>query len=253
MTEKTSLRERLESGETVIGTWSVISSATTAEIMGDAGLDFSILDFEHGPLSLETTQEMARSLELSGCSPLVRVPTNEESWILRALETGVSGVAVPQITTKQDAVAAVNAVRYHPNGNRGFSPYTRSAGYTSKNAENLPQQKNESTVCMLMVEGKEGIDNLDKILEVSGIDAIYIGTYDLSQSVGHPGNPTHPDVIERVENVVQRIRNKDIAVGCLAETDDEIKQWKELGIQLIPYKADCAILHNAVRDVLSGK
>jgi 4-hydroxy-2-oxoheptanedioate aldolase len=246
-----SLRERLDSGETVIGTWSVIPSSTTAEIMGNAGLDFSILDFEHGPLDLDTAQEMSRSLELSGCSPLVRVPRNEESWILRALETGVSGVAVPQITTKQDAADAVEAVRYHPIGNRGFSPYTRSAGYTSENAEKLPQQKNNSTICMLMIEGKKGINNLDGIVVVPGIDVIYIGTYDLSQSLGHPGEPTHPDVVEQLESVVQRIQNQNIAVGCLAESKDEIDQWKELGIQLIPYKADCAIINNAIRDVVS--
>jgi 4-hydroxy-2-oxoheptanedioate aldolase len=250
MAMNTPLKKQLDRGKNAIGTWSVIPSSTTAEIMGKAGLDFAILDLEHGPLSLETTQEMSRALEAAGCSPLIRVPTNHESWILRALETGCAGVAVPQIVSTEAAAEAVNAVRYHPEGERGFSPYTRSAEYTSTDSETIAERKNAETICMLMVEGQEGIEELDGILEVEGIDAIYIGTYDLSQSLGHPGEPTHPEVIEHVESVVNRIRNKGIAVGCLAESREEMEQWKEAGVQLIAYEADCSILYEGVKRIL---
>lgn len=245
-----SVKTALEKGENTVGTWSVIPSSTSAEIMGKAGLDFMILDLEHGPLNLETAQDMIRALEGSGCAPLIRVPTNQEWWILRALETGCAGVAVPQITSVEAAKEAVNAVRYHPEGQRGFSPYTRSAGFTAENSEEIAERANNATVCMLMIEGKEGIDDLDEIIQLDGIDAIYIGTYDLSQSLGYPGEPTHPEVIEYVEGIVDQIREQDTAVGCLAESKDELKKWHEIGIQLVAYKADCAILHDSVESIV---
>lgn len=245
-----SLLASLEQGESTVGTWSIIPSSTSAEIIGNAGLDFMILDLEHGPLNLETAQDMIRALEGSDCAPLIRVPTNQEWWILRALETGCAGVAVPQITSVEAAVEAVNAVRYHPEGERGFSPYTRSAGFTAEDSEAIAQSKNNSTVCMLMIEGEEGINDLDEILEIEGVDAIYIGTYDLSQSLGYPGEPTHPDVVEHVEGIVSRVRQEDIAVGCLAESKTEMEQWKDIGIQLVAYKADCAILHAGVQEIV---
>lgn len=244
------LQTPLESGEDTVGTWSVIPSSTSAEIMGEAGLDFMILDLEHGPLSLETAQDMVRALEESECAPLIRVPTNQEWWILRALETGCAGVAVPQITSVEAAEEAVDAVRYHPEGKRGFSPFTRSAGYTAENSEEIAQRKNDTTVCMLMIEGEEGIDDLDEIIEIDGIDAIYVGTYDLSQSLGYPGEPTHSDVVDHVEEIVEKVREQDIAVGCLAESKDEMDQWHDIGIQLVAYKADCAILHDGVESII---
>ena len=249
MDSTTSLQQTFESGNIALGTWSVITSPTSAEIMGKAGLDFLILDLEHGPLNLETAQDMIRALEGTECAPLLRVPTNEEWWILRVLETGCAGVAVPQITSVDAAKKAVNAVRYHPKGERGFSPFTRSAGYTAEDSDEIAQEKNESTFCMLMIEGEDGIADLDKIINISGVDAIYIGTYDLSQSLGYPGEPTHPDVVEHVESIVERVRNENIAVGCLAESTSQIEQWKDIGIQLIPYKADCAILYEAIEDL----
>lgn len=250
MGSENSLQKSLENGESTLGTWSVITSPTAAEIMGKAGLDFTILDLEHGPLNLETAQDMIRALEGTGCAPLIRVPTNQEWLILRALETGCAGVAVPQITSVEAAKEAVNAVRYHPEGERGFSPYTRSAGFTAENAEGIAESKNESTHCMLMIEGEEGINDLEAILELDGVDSIYIGTYDLSQSLGYPGEPTHPDVVEYVEGIVDQVREEDIAVGCLAESKAEMEKWKDIGIQLIAYKADCAILYEGIQDLL---
>jgi len=249
MDSTTSLQQALQSGDSLLGTWSVITSSTSAEIMGKAGLDFSILDLEHGPFDLETAQDMVRALEGAECAPLVRVPTNEEWLILRVLEIGCAGVAVPQITSADAAKEAVNAVRYHPQGERGFSPFTRSAGYTSEDSDEIAAEKNESTLCMLMIEGEDGIADIEEIINITGVDAIYIGTYDLSQSLGYPGEPTHPEVVTYVESIVEQAREENIAVGCLAESASEIKQWKNMGIQLIAYKADCAILYEAIEDL----
>ncbi|MBI2320747.1 MAG: aldolase [Chloroflexi bacterium] len=243
------LKERLRRGDTVLGTWSVLPSPAGANVIAAAGFDFLIIDMEHGPASFETAEDMVRAVEGAGATPLVRVPTNLDWLILRGLEIGAHGVVVPQIVTARDARAAVAAVKYHPEGERGFSPFTRSGGYTALHADRLAARENAQTLSVLLVEGVAGVQNLDDILGVPEIDVIYLGTYDLSQSAGHPGQPDHPEVVAFVERCVERIRARGVAAGCLAQSQADVERWHSIGIQFIAYLADCALLFHACLDV----
>ncbi len=249
MRKTNQLKQRLTQGEFVLGTWSVLPSPAVANVVGAAGFDFLIIDMEHGPISFEIAENVVRAAEGENCTPLIRVPANEEWLILRGLEIGSHGVVVPQITSAEEAQSAISAIKYSPEGHRGFSPYTRSGGYTSLNASGLAAQENINTLSVLLVEGKKGISNLDAILEVPNLDVIYLGTYDLSQSVGYPGQPDHPIVLGFVEECVQRIQKRGIAVGCLAESQMDVTRWRQLGIQFIAYQADCSLLYHACLEV----
>lgn len=248
---QTSLKKKLRGGESVIGTWSVIPSPSVAEIIARASFDFIIIDMEHGPTSFETAENMIRAAEMNGCSPLLRVPSNLDWQILRGLEIGSHGIVVPQITSVKEARRAVKAIKYFPKGKRGFSPFTRAGGYTNEGADKLATLANRKTLTVLLVEGTEGISDLDAILKVPNIDVVYLGTYDLSQSAGYPGQPNHPEVLAYVKRCVRKIRKYGVAAGILVQSPEELKRSKKLGVQFLAYLVDCAILHKTCVEIKS--
>jgi 4-hydroxy-2-oxoheptanedioate aldolase len=241
------LKYRLGRGETVLGTWCVLPSGDAVEAICRAGMDFAIIDLEHGPHSFETAANMARAAQVAGASALVRVPANRQELVLRALEIGSDGVMVPQIEDAIAAELAVKSIKYFPEGQRGFSPFTRSGGFSAHQVENLAQRKNAETLCVVLVEGVSGIQQLDAILVTPGIDVIYIGTYDLCQSAGHPGQPDHPEVLSLLESCVRKIVESGKAAGCLAQSVEQANEWQQMGIAFIALKADVALLSDTVR------
>ena len=243
------LKTRLKNKEAVIGTWAVIPSAESAEIMAAAGMDFFVIDLEHGPMGLETAQNMARATVGSKCAPLVRVPANEDWLILRALEIGSAGVVIPQIRSIEDARKAVRSSYYHPMGERGASPFTRASGYAPTDPTARFAQSNDSVTVVLLVEGHSGIAALDDIVALEGVDVIYIGTFDLAQAAGYPGQPNHPEVLEFTRSCAQKIVDAGIVPGMLVQSPQEIDRALDWGIKFLAYKADAAMYFDAVRDV----
>lgn len=247
---KNPLKIRLKNGEIVAGPWCVIPSATVTEIIAKTGTDFVIIDMEHGVHSFESVENMVRAAENEGCSALVRVAKNDEEHILHALDIGAGGVIIPHIQSRKDAEAAISATKYHPLGLRGFSPYTRAGGYSRHNIEKHSTIQNDKTIVCLILEGKDGIDNLDDILSIDRInekiDIIYIGAYDLSQALGYPGQVDHPLVREYLESSVQKIRNKGIAAGgYVAKNATDMKWMCIAGMQFITFLPDCTIIYEA--------
>lgn len=250
MRKPNTLKRLLKAGKSCIGTWSVIPSASVANIMAAAGFDFVIIDMEHGPMSFETAEDMVRALEGESCTPLVRVPSNDSSAILRALEIGAHGVVVPQIETPEQAKNVILAAKYAPIGNRGMSVFTRSSGYYAVGQKGRTDNENKETMVVLLVEGVKGIANLEAIADAGNVDVIYIGTYDLSQSLGIPDQVDSPRIIKEVENCVKKIKSRGIASGVLAQTESDVKRWLDMGIQFIPYMVDCGIFHQACANIV---
>ena len=237
------LKEKLKNGGVVFGTWMTLPSPTLVEIFGLSGMDFIVIDHEHGPFTYETSENMIRAAENSGCSPLIRVPTNSASDILRSLETGAHGIVVPQIESFDQADYAIKSMKYSPIGDRGVSAFTRASDYYGINIKKRTEKLNDSTLSMLLIESVEAINNLDSILECNNIDVIYIGTYDLSQSLGFVDDVYNKKVISIIEDSVAKIRKSGIAAGILAQSLDDAKQWIDIGVQFIPYIADCGIIY----------
>jgi 4-hydroxy-2-oxoheptanedioate aldolase len=249
-----SLKERLKKGDVVAGPWCVIPSPSVIDIIAKTGADFVIIDMEHGPHNYETVVDMVRTAENEGCSSLIRVAKNDESHILHALDIGAEGVIVPHIQSRADAESAIAAAKYHPLGSRGFSPYTRAGGYSRHDIESHCSVQNRRSILCLILEGKEGTENLDDILAIDNIqdviDIIYIGAYDLSQALGLPGQVDHPDVRATLETSIRKIRGRGVAAGGYVAKNSADMTWMcDIGMQFVTLLPDCTIIYHAFEDL----
>jgi 4-hydroxy-2-oxoheptanedioate aldolase len=243
-------RERLLNGDTVVGTFQLLDSPMAAEMTGVAGMDFTILDQEHGPLTAETSVAMCAAAQRGGAAPIVRVRNNTESEIQRALDIGAAGVEIPQVETGADARAAVEHARFDPQGARGLSPYVRAGGYTG--GADYTDRQNERTTVIVHIEGELGVENLDDIVTVDGIDVLFLGPYDISQSLGIPGQ-VHD---ERVESLMAEVCDHADAAGKVLGTfaDDPAmaRRWIDAGAQYVAVGVDGAILTHAFEDLVES-
>ena len=242
------LKQKLKKGEVVLGTFNAIPSAPVVEIIGSSGLDFIVIDTEHGPVNIESAENLVRAAELSGITPIVRVSHNEPDLILKALDIGSHGVQVPHVSTKEEAEEAIRCAKYHPKGERGYSPFTRAAKYGIE-AKGHAAKSNENTIVVINVEGAEGIKNLRKIADVPDIDVIFIGPFDLSQSLGKPGDVYDPEVINHVKSSAALIRNKGKACGAFAQDFKYMEILVDSGIQYIACMLDTALMLKACKDL----
>lgn len=243
-------KERLYDGETAVGTFQLVGSPMISEMVGVAGMDFVIIDQEHGPLTAETSVAMCAAAERGGAAPIVRVRNNTESEVQRALDIGAAGVEIPQIETRADAEAAVEHARFDPLGSRGLSPYVRAGGYTG--GENFAQEQNERVTVIIHIEGERGVENLDAICAVDGIDVLFLGPYDMSQSLGIPGQVDDERVEELMQEACDRATDHGKIVGTFADSPDMANRWIDAGAQYIAYSVDGAILTYALEDIVSN-
>ena len=249
MTEN--FREKLKTKNSVIGIFSKTSDPAFIEIMGYAGLDYVIIDLEHGPNTIQTAQNLIRAAQISGIFPIIRVKENCESVMGEALDIGVGGLQIPQITTKSEAEAVIDRVKFHPEGHRGVCRFVRAADYSAKDRFEFFNDANKSII-ILQIEGREGIENIDEILSVSGIDVVFIGPYDLSQSLGLTGQINHPLVEEKMLEIVKKCGEKNITVGTFADTPENAQKWRKNGVKYISYSVDVGIFYNAVSDLVKN-
>ena len=249
--KKNYLKKALIDGKTVFGPFLKITDPAVVEIMGHAGFDFVIIDQEHGPISIQNTQNMIRAAESANITPIIRVAKNDESLILRALDIGAQGIEIPQINCKADALKAVNSVKYFPQGMRGMCRYVRAANYSSIDKFKYFESANEETMIIIHIEGIQGINNLDEILTVSGIDVVFIGPYDLSQSLGIPGQIENPLVEERMREVVFKCKQQRISVGTFTDDIQTAKKWISLGVQYMSFSVDVGILYNSTNNIVN--
>ena len=249
---KNMLKKKLKEGKTVFGTWSMTGSPMVVDVIGSTGLDFVILDMEHGSMSFETVENMIRAAECRGTQAIIRVSDSSEATILRALETGSQAIMVPHVSTPEQAARVVSACKYTPEGTRGLSPYTRNHDFTHENLIESMKCNNNNMFVGVLVEGKEGIANLESIAAVKGLDLIYTGIYDLSQSIGLPGELNHPKVLEIQKKCVEFVKEKGLAAGSFAKDVAYVKTLIENEFQFIAYSADSFILKRAYSLMLNN-
>jgi 4-hydroxy-2-oxoheptanedioate aldolase len=244
------LKRALREGRIVLGPFMKMSSPALVEIMGHAGFDFVIIDTEHAPLNFETVENLIRAADLVDITPIVRVTENNPALILRALDAGALGVEVPHISSKEDATRAVRAAKFTPEGERGVCRFVRAAEYSSMDRYEYFKKANEETMVIIHIEGLKGINNLEDILTVEGLDVIFIGPYDLSQSLGVPGQVDHPLVIEKMKEVIAKARQRAVAVGTFVDDEKVAEKWINAGVQYISYSVDVGIFYDACQHIV---
>lgn len=257
--KKNRVRQCRAEGKTAFGTWIQMASPEVVEAAGYQGYDFVIIDMEHGHFGFDIAYQMVRAADAAGVTPVVRVPVNEESHILKVLDMGALGVLVPGVSTRGQALQAVAAAKYAPLGMRGACPWIRAAQYNCTDWDKHAQWSNQECMVWLLVEGTEGVQNFDEILTVSNIDAIVMGPFDLSQSLGIPGQLGHPLLRATLHKMVEKAnaRHVDMIAVMLSEFEpEEIKtvarQWSDLGCRIMTVGGDRGIICNGFRSVLQS-
>ncbi|MDR1814417.1 MAG: aldolase [Tannerella sp.] len=244
-------KERLAEGSAVYGPFMKTGDAAFVECAGHAGFDFCILDMEHGPIDFFTLQNLIRGAEAAGILPVVRTYDSSETAIGKALDIGAKGIQVPQIQSAAQAREAVKAAKFYPQGERGVCRFVRAADYSSTPRDEYFAKANEALI-ILQVEGKQVINHLDEIFDVEGLDILFIGPYDLSQSLGVPGQVSHPSVLEAITNISSQAKKAGVVTGVFCDTPEAAAMWKQAGIQYISYSVDVGIFTDACRNIVSS-
>ena len=207
------VKSKIKAGEKVYGCAFTFPSAQLVEMVGVLGFDYIFIDGEHGTFTLADVEQMCIVADGVGLTPLARVPNNHPSTILRFLDRGVMGILGPHIVTRADVEALVRACKFAPLGIRSFAGH-RVMGYSiPEDVPALMTQANDEVMVSALIEDAQALENLPEILTVEGLDVVSFGPFDLSQSLGHPGNPRHPEVVAAMEKATAQIRASSKAFG----------------------------------------
>ena len=243
------VKERLEAGETVFGTWLQTASPTVANILAHCGMDFVTVDMEHGPASFSEAEAVMYAVEAGGSTPMIRLGDGSAPNVLKACDVGCQGVLVAHVQSAEEAAGIVRAMRFHPDGERGMAPFTRLHGWSSDDLAQKLADANRQQLAGILVEDEMGLGNLDDILEVPGLDLVYLGIYDISQAVGYPGQVEHPTVLDTVSSAVARINAAGKAAGAVSRDAEHLRWLLQTGFRYISYLCDTALISQRARAV----
>lgn len=239
------LRQKLDQNDFAYGTWSQTGSAEVLEILGYSNnFDFTIIDTEHGYYDLGHAENLVRAANASGISPIVRVSSNENHKITKALDIGAQGVLVPQVSSRADAEKMVASARYAPHGNRGACPFVRSGNHLVTDWAEYATKASKDVFVMALVEGAEGFGNLEEIARTEGLDGLMIGPMDLTVSLGIGGQLDHPKLKEYIRNALKICNEANVKffVPNFFQTIDRateaIQEWRELGVKYFTVGSD---------------
>jgi 4-hydroxy-2-oxoheptanedioate aldolase len=242
------IRAKWAAEEAVYGPFVQLPAPGEVEIFALAGYDFVIVDLEHGLINLETAESMMRAAHARGAVPFARVLANRPELVGQALNIGAAGILAPHVDTPEEAEQLVRAARFAPRGSRGLCPFVRSADYSAAKGPAYYEEASAAVICGALLEGREAYERIDEFLAVDGLDLLMIAPYDLSQSLGVPGEIDHPSVIDRVEEICARTAGTGKVVGMFAEEPEKSGAWVRLGVRYIGADVDSQIILRAGRE-----
>jgi 2-keto-3-deoxy-L-rhamnonate aldolase RhmA len=244
------LKQKIKNKKLTIGSWITLGNTSVAEILSNAGYDWLVVDLEHTAISLEQAGEIIKVIELSGVPSLVRLTSNNKDQIKRVMDMGAQGIVVPMVNTVEDAKSAVAATRYPPLGSRGVG-LARAQGYGASFQEYLSWQSdiNSGPVVVVQIEHINAVENLEDILKVDGVDAFIVGPYDLSCSMGIPGEFDNLKFKKVLDNIIAIGNNSNIASGLhVVEPDvSKLNETIKAGYKFIAYSVDIRMLDVSAR------
>jgi 2-keto-3-deoxy-L-rhamnonate aldolase RhmA len=245
------VKSKLASGGSAIGTWVQSPSPTVANVLAHSGMDFVTVDMEHGSASFDTAETMMYAIEAGGSTPMIRLGEGSAPTILRAADIGAQGILVAHVQSGPEADRIVRAMKYHPSGDRGLAPFTRIHDFSGADLQDKLDAANREQLSGVLVEDAEGLRNLEEILAVEDLDLLYLGIYDLSQTLGLAGQLDHPTVHETVRDAVRQIEAAGKVAGAVARDRDHLKWLLDTGFRYISYLVDTAILAQGFREARS--
>jgi 4-hydroxy-2-oxoheptanedioate aldolase len=236
-------KQAIRSGHKQIGLWSHLCSPISIEILADCGYDWLLLDMEHSPNDVSEVLAQLQAMKGGTATPIVRPPWNDMVTFKRLLDIGVQNLLVPYIQTAEEARSAVSYTRYPPHGVRGYAGAPRASNYGRvKDYAHI----NAKELCLLLqVETLQGLENLEAIANVEGVDGVFIGPGDLSAALGHLGNPKHPEVLKVIDDAIARIKACGKAPGILTGDETLAKHYVAQGCLFVAVGADQNVLRDS--------
>lgn len=246
---KKSIKRKLIGRELLFGTIITIPSTEIVEILCQAELDWLFVDLEHSALTIKDAQLILQTVgQKIPC--LIRVPSNDEVWIKKALDIGASGIIIPQVKTIEDAKKAVQLCKYPPDGLRSVG-ISRAQGY-GKIFQAYIDSANTEIAVVIQIEHIDAIENIENILTVSGIDCLFVGPYDLSASMNRTGLITDKDVQKAIHRVKIFADKANVALGIFGVTAEAVKPYIQSGYKLIAVGIDTMLIASAVNDMVKS-
>jgi 4-hydroxy-2-oxoheptanedioate aldolase len=234
---------------TVVNGWLHVPSSFSAEVMAHAGYDSLTIDMQHGPVDYGSLVPMLQAISTTDAVPVVRVPWHDPGLIMQVLDAGCYAVICPMVNTREQAEAFVGACRYPPGGYRSFGPY-RAALYAGRD---YTDHADDTVVTMAMIETREALEDLDGIIDVAGLDAVFVGPSDLGQSLGYgPGvDREEPEVVEAIDTVLAAARDRGLAAGIFAGSSGYASRMVEKGFRFVNVSTDAQLMAKAAAGVVA--
>ena len=238
-------RKDLIAGKKLIGCWCSLASPITTEVLGLAGFDWLLLDGEHSPNDVLSFVPQLMALKDSSSAPVVRPQWNDTVQIKRLLDAGFHNFLIPFVQSADDARAAVAATRYPPQGVRGLSVSQRNNRYGT--VKDYFKVVNDNIAVMVQIENMTGVEAIDAICDVEGVDGVFIGPGDLSATMGYIGNPAHPEVQAVIARICASAKAHGTPVGILAPAEADARRYLEMGISFVAVGSDLGVFRNATQ------
>jgi 4-hydroxy-2-oxoheptanedioate aldolase len=238
------ITELFTSSRTVLGTWTQMSAPEAIDILGGASFDFTIIDAEHGSFGMESVENLIRACDAAKIIPIVRVPTNEQMHITRALDAGAAGVIVPGVRSCEEAERAIMGRNFAPAGDRGACPCVRAGGHWAPDWASYVARQERDTGIIILAETPGALAEIEAICALPGLMALMIGPFDLSVALGRNGDCLHPDVVNAIRRMVSAANAHSVPTIMpvfapdLVETQKQITNWKEQGVQVFTVGTD---------------
>ena len=242
------LKKRLKQGETLNGCWLNLGSPLTAEIVGQAGFDWVLIDLEHGAGVEKDVLAQLQALENSPSAVLVRVESAESPRISRILDMGAEGIMCPKVDNALEAKKVINGLHYPPFGNRGVAKMVRATQF-GLNFNTYYDESRDNILGIVQIETLEALDNLDEIAAVEGVDILFIGPADLSMAMGIFGQFDHPTFTDALNKIVQAAQKANKAIGILIFNPDDYDKYHNMGIRFIACGSDATFVAEGARNM----
>jgi len=219
------------------------------ECCGIVGMDFAVIDMEHTPLSPRDLIPLVLASETRELKLIVRLPNLNEEYFKWCLDLGIKHLQVPHIETPVDVDKVINSSFFYPIGQRGLCRAVRAADYSNMNKKDYLDHSNSKVEVIFQIEGIQGFNNLNQILNHDGVNSIFIGPYDLSQSLGFPGDIWNTAIVDKMKKIIKDCNDQSISVGVFTDTIDGLKFWSDLNVDFIEYGSDMLLFSDALTNL----
>jgi 2-keto-3-deoxy-L-rhamnonate aldolase RhmA len=247
------LKDKLKSGQIPVGHMILeFGTRGIAQILDNSALDFVLIDTEHSPFTSADLADLMAWFKATPIAPIVRIPEIHYHFIARTLDAGALGVMVPDVTSGDEARAIVDAVKYAPLGKRGMMMHHAHTDYLAANPVEYTAYANQNTAVICQIESVEGLDNLEAIASTPGIDILWVGHSDLTQSMGIPGQLDHPQMLDALKLIVATAHKLGLAAGAQPGSLSLAREWIALGFNVISYSTDLAVYSQALQQGITN-